>query len=123
MFFEKHLKFIKLNEEFVPFTKMNLSYLLKENYDNGFVRKVYQSPIINYQDLKDGKVRHNVPTRIIYKTKEEYKLITKKLGLMDDFKSGVPRTAYKGIVTFYFKGKMVHLTPDAIWTGYNISWS
>nr|XP_023025074.1 alpha-1,3-mannosyl-glycoprotein 2-beta-N-acetylglucosaminyltransferase-like [Leptinotarsa decemlineata] len=80
MFFEKHLKFIKLNEEFVPFTKMNLSYLLKENYDNGFVRKVYQSPIINYQDLKDGKVRHNVPTRIIYKTKEEYKLITKKVG-------------------------------------------
>ena len=29
LFFEKHLKFIKLNTEFVPFTKMNLSYLLK----------------------------------------------------------------------------------------------
>ncbi|OTF71099.1 alpha-1,3-mannosyl-glycoprotein, partial [Euroglyphus maynei] len=28
LFFEKHLKFIHLNDEFVPFTKMNLSYLL-----------------------------------------------------------------------------------------------
>lgn len=29
LFFEKHLKYIKLNEVFVPFTKMNLSYLTK----------------------------------------------------------------------------------------------
>ena len=29
MFYEKHLKFIKLNEKFVPFTKMDLNYLLK----------------------------------------------------------------------------------------------
>lgn len=29
LFFEKHLKYIKLNEIFVPFTKMNLTYLLK----------------------------------------------------------------------------------------------
>ncbi|KAG5896439.1 hypothetical protein JTB14_022518 [Gonioctena quinquepunctata] len=123
MFFEKHLKFIKLNVEFVPFTKMNLSYLTKDNYDKDFVRKVYQSPLINYQDLKEGNVMHDFPSRIIYKTKEEYKLITKKLGLMDDFKSGVPRTAYRGIVTFYFKGRMVHLTPNETWTGYNIMWS
>ncbi|XP_043279814.1 alpha-1,3-mannosyl-glycoprotein 2-beta-N-acetylglucosaminyltransferase isoform X2 [Venturia canescens] len=29
LFYEKHLKFIKLNEEFVHFTEMNLTYLLK----------------------------------------------------------------------------------------------
>jgi len=29
LYFEKHLKFIKLNEKFVPFTKMDLTYLLK----------------------------------------------------------------------------------------------
>lgn len=31
LFFEKHLKFIKLSEIFVPFTEMDLSYLLKVN--------------------------------------------------------------------------------------------
>lgn len=29
LFFDKYLRYIKLSEEFVPFTKMNLSYLLK----------------------------------------------------------------------------------------------
>ena len=29
LYFEKHLKFIKLNTKFVPFTKMDLSYLEK----------------------------------------------------------------------------------------------
>ena len=29
MFFEKHLKFIHLNDKPVPFTKMDMSYLLR----------------------------------------------------------------------------------------------
>lgn len=29
LFFEKHLKFIKLNDKFVPFTKKDLTYLQK----------------------------------------------------------------------------------------------
>lgn len=123
MFFEKHLKFIKLNEEFVPFTKLNLSYLLKENYDNDFVKKVYQSPVVNYEDLKADKVTFQVPVRVTYRSREDYKRITKKLGLMDDFKSGVPRTAYKGIVTFHYKGKTVHLAPNVNWKGYDVTWS
>ncbi|XP_057656083.1 alpha-1,3-mannosyl-glycoprotein 2-beta-N-acetylglucosaminyltransferase [Diorhabda carinulata] len=123
MFFEKHLKFIKLNEEFVPFTKLNLTYLIKDNYDNDFVKKVYQSPVVKYEDLRMDKVEYDVPVRVTYKTKDEYKTITKKLGLMDDFKSGVPRTAYKGIVTFHYKGRMVHLAPTANWKGYDVAWS
>ncbi|XP_063908346.1 alpha-1,3-mannosyl-glycoprotein 2-beta-N-acetylglucosaminyltransferase [Zophobas morio] len=123
MFYEKHLKYIKLNEKFVPFTKMNLSSLTKDAYDKDFIRDVYQSVIVSYQELKDGKIAHDGPVRIIYRTKEEYKLITKKLGLMDDFKSGVPRTAYKGIVTFHYNGRMVHLAPNLNWKGYDITWS
>ncbi|CAH0551989.1 unnamed protein product [Brassicogethes aeneus] len=123
MFFEKHLKFIKLNEEFVPFSKMNLTYLRKDIYDIDFVKTVYQAPVISYQDLREGKVTKDGPLRIVYRTREEYKLITKKLGLMDDFKSGVPRTAYKGIVTFYYKGHRVHLAPNLNWKGYDPSWS
>ncbi|XP_023726250.1 alpha-1,3-mannosyl-glycoprotein 2-beta-N-acetylglucosaminyltransferase isoform X3 [Cryptotermes secundus] len=32
-FYEKHLKYIKLNEKFVPFTQKNLTYLLKDDFD------------------------------------------------------------------------------------------
>ena len=33
LFFEKHLKYIVLNDKFVPFTVMDLSVLEKEKYD------------------------------------------------------------------------------------------
>ena len=33
LFFEKHLKYIVLNDKFVPFTVMDLSFLEKEKYD------------------------------------------------------------------------------------------
>ncbi|XP_045483317.1 alpha-1,3-mannosyl-glycoprotein 2-beta-N-acetylglucosaminyltransferase [Harmonia axyridis] len=123
LFYEKHLKYIKLNEDFVPFTKMNLTYLLKDNYDEDFINAVYQSAIVTYEDLREGKILSEGPVRVIYRTKEEFKRRSKMLGLMDDFKSGVPRTAYKGIVTFHYKGTMVHLAPNLNWKGYDPSWS
>jgi len=33
--------------------------------------------------------------RVFYKTKKQFMRIAQKLGIMDDFKSGVPRMAYK----------------------------
>lgn len=123
LFYEKHLKYIKLNERFVPFTKQNLSYLLKENYDKDFVDKVYQSAIVTYQELRENKITKDGAVRITYRNREEYKRKSKILGLMDDFKSGVPRTAYKGIVTFHYRNRMVHLAPNVNWKGYDPTWS
>ncbi|XP_031332822.1 alpha-1,3-mannosyl-glycoprotein 2-beta-N-acetylglucosaminyltransferase [Photinus pyralis] len=123
LFFEKHLKYIKLNEVFVPFTKMNLSYLMKDIYDSEFVRTVYQSAVVSYQELKDNAITYDGSVRIIYHTRDVYKRTAKLLGLMDDFKSGVPRTGYKGIVTFNYKGRTVYLTPSLNWKGYDPTWS
>ncbi|XP_067002975.2 alpha-1,3-mannosyl-glycoprotein 2-beta-N-acetylglucosaminyltransferase isoform X2 [Anabrus simplex] len=86
-FFEKHLKFIKLNEKTVPFTQLNLDYLLKDNYDVQFVKQVYESPVITYQELKSGSIVHEGSVRIPYHTKDIYKRTAKMLGLMDDFRS------------------------------------
>ncbi|KAL0102038.1 hypothetical protein PUN28_018529 [Cardiocondyla obscurior] len=86
LFFEKHLKYIKLNEQFVPFTKMNLSYLLKNNYDIAFVNQVYQSTVVSYSELKSGNIVAPGPVRIPYYTRQSFKNTTKLLGLMDDFR-------------------------------------
>ncbi|GJQ76575.1 Mgat1 [Trypoxylus dichotomus] len=123
LFFEKHLKFIKLNDLFVPFTKLDLSYLLKDTYEKEFVQKVYQSPVVSYQELKEDKIIYDGPVRIVYHTKDAFKRSAKMLGLMDDFRSGVPRMAYRGIVTFYYKKRTVHLAPSFNWKGYDLSWS
>ncbi|EEB15549.1 alpha-1,3-mannosyl-glycoprotein 2-beta-N-acetylglucosaminyltransferase, putative [Pediculus humanus corporis] len=123
LFYEKHLKYIKLNNQFVSFTKLNLTYLLKDVYDVNFVKDVYSSPEVSYEDLKNNP---NLPTgsvRLPYYTKDQYKKSAKYIGLMDDFRSGVPRTAYRGVVTFSYKGKRVHLAPHVNWKGYDITWS
>lgn len=123
MFFDKHLKFIKLGEDRVNFTAMDLSYLRKEEYDKAFVEFVYDCPLIEFEELRQGMVKHKRPVRILYRNRDQYKRITKNLGLMDDFKSGVPRTSYRGIVSFYYKGQRVYLAPNLNWKGYDPSWS
>ena len=42
---------------------------------------------------------------------------------MDDFKSGVPRLAYRGIVTFMRGNIRVYLAPNKNWAGYDPKWS
>ncbi|XP_023316464.1 alpha-1,3-mannosyl-glycoprotein 2-beta-N-acetylglucosaminyltransferase isoform X2 [Trichogramma pretiosum] len=124
MFYEKHLRFIKLNEQFVPFTKMNLSYLLRDIYDVDFVDQVYRAPIVSLADLKSNDPRKELPAnevRVPYYSRQQYRTQAKMLGLMDDFKSGVPRTGYRGIVSFHYRGYRVHLAPGSSWTGYDIS--
>lgn len=123
MFYERHLKYIKLNTEFVHFTKMNLTYLLKDNYDINFVNEVYQSTVVSFSELKNGKVVAPGAVRIPYYSRQAYKNTAKQFGLMDDFRSGVPRTGYRGVVTFYYKGRRVHLAPSANWNGYDTTWS
>jgi len=122
LFYEKHLKFIVLNNKFVPFTVLDLSFLEKENYDSGWVKAVYQTPVVNLQDLKDRKVPHKA-VRLTYHTREAYKRIAKALGIMDDFKSGVPRMAYRGIVSFMHNGIRVYLSPNTNWLGYDPKWA
>ena len=42
--------------------------------------------------------RHSA-VRVLYHTKTAFKKAAKALGIMDDFKAGVPRMAYRGVVS------------------------
>lgn len=111
LFFEKHLKYIKLNESPVDFTKLNMSYLLRvsiiiltddnlhvrntliplpqflqENYDNQFMKYVYSCPVVTYEELRRGMITTKDPIRIQYNTREQYVRTAKLLGLMEDLK-------------------------------------
>ncbi|KAG1663098.1 Alpha-1,3-mannosyl-glycoprotein 2-beta-N-acetylglucosaminyltransferase [Nymphon striatum] len=127
LFYEKHLKFMKLNEKKVPFENMDLSYLLKvctlDNYDEKFVKNVYDSKSVSIQELKNNRLVFDGSVRLTYRTKEQYKKAAKTFGLMDDFKSGVPRAGYRGIVSFMHNDVRVYLAPEANWHGYNTAWS
>ncbi|KAF7661044.1 hypothetical protein LDENG_00270460 [Lucifuga dentata] len=118
-FYDKYLRYIKLNSESVPFTKLDLSYLKEETYRKTFEKEVYSAPMVMYEDVKQGQLKGPGPFRLQYSTKDSFKLLAKNLGIMDDLKSGVPRTGYRGVVSFFSRGRRIYLAPPPGWTQYD----
>lgn len=110
-FFDQHLKFIKLNDKVHPFTKTDLSYLLQENYDEKFVGRVHSLPLVTVDQLVDKKV-FATDVQVHYASQKDFDNVAKQLGAITDFKAGVPRMAYKGIVSIMFSGINVHIVPS-----------
>ncbi|XP_026227385.1 alpha-1,3-mannosyl-glycoprotein 2-beta-N-acetylglucosaminyltransferase a [Anabas testudineus] len=122
-FYDKYLRYIKLNTEFVPFTKLDLSYLKEETYRENFIKEVYSAPVVTYEEVTQGQLKGPGPFRLQYSSKNSFKLLAKNLGIMDDLKSGVPRTGYRGTVSFLSRGKRIYLAPPPGWTQYDPTWS
>lgn len=80
------MRYIKLSEKFVPFTKHDLTGLEQKAYDDSFLQMVYACPVVTFDELRRGIVESKGAVRIQYNTKDQYKRTAKLLGLMDDFK-------------------------------------
>lgn len=105
---------IKQNTEFAPFTKMDLSYLHKDNYDKLLKEAIESATVITVEDLLECK-HQNQNLRIIYNDIEDYKRIAKILGIMSDEKEGRPRTSYRMVVPLaYVGGNTLYITPPEI---------
>ncbi|KAI2652690.1 Alpha-1,3-mannosyl-glycoprotein 2-beta-N-acetylglucosaminyltransferase [Labeo rohita] len=123
-FFDQYLRYIKLNTEFVPFTKLDLSYLVREKYDETFEKEVYSAPLVKVEELQQGgSLKGSGPFRVQYSSRDSFKVLARNLGVMDDLKSGVPRAGYRGIVSFISRGRRIYLAPPEGWTKYDTSWS
>ncbi|XP_017294975.1 alpha-1,3-mannosyl-glycoprotein 2-beta-N-acetylglucosaminyltransferase a [Kryptolebias marmoratus] len=122
-FYDKYLRYIKLNTEFVPFTKLDLSYLKEAAYRENFEKEVYGAPVVTYEAVKRGQLTGTGPFRLQYSTKDSFKMLARNLGIMDDLKSGVPRTGYRGVVSFFSRGLRVYLAPPPGWSQYDPTWS
>lgn len=116
-FYSQHLQFIKLNDKFYHFRKKDLSYLLKDEYDDDFHNHVYRIPQVTFGDIQPDKVS-TTSVRVQYEDSSSFVSLAKQFGIMSDLKSGVPRMAYKGVVVFMYKGVRVFLAPPSTWTSY-----
>ena len=117
-FFDEHLKYIKLNDEFYHFTERNLTYLVKDVYDPMFINTVYKSPLVSFEYFHSGQVMPAPSVRVQYESEETFKSLANQLGIMSDIKAGVPRMAYRGVVSFMYKRLRVYLAPPRNWGGY-----
>ncbi|KAH7832947.1 hypothetical protein Vadar_001680 [Vaccinium darrowii] len=102
-FFKQYLEPIKLNDVKVDWKSMNLSYLMEDQYVTHFSGMVKNARPIHGTDavLKVSNIDGDV--RILYKDQEDFERIARQFGIFEEWKDGVPRTAYKGVVVFRYK--------------------
>lgn len=115
-FYSSHLGQIILNKEFVQFTKLDLNYLTKENYDPFFFSLVQNATLI--QDINKILQPNNLlsphsDVKILYHDFPNFASYAQLFGLMNDEKAGIPRTAYYGVVIFYYRDLRVFLVPQS----------
>ena len=109
-FFDQHLKFIVLNDKKFDFLHTDLSYLIKENYDKEFLGKVESLPVYSVDDIVARKNDGQKAVRVNYWTESTFNRVAQRLGVMLDFKAGVPRAGYRGIVTVMYRGIRIYIT-------------
>ena len=119
-FFDKHLKYMKLadtsNDKFISLqTWSNLLQPLrsKDQYNEIIISQVENAHKIQVTQLKSicGGGKNKV--RVEYDSEAGFKSAAKIIGIMSDSKSGVPRTAYLGIVQAkYLNCERVFITPS-----------
>ncbi|PON75240.1 Glycosyl transferase [Parasponia andersonii] len=109
-FYKQYLEPIKLNDILVDWQSMDLSYLTEGKYAKHFADSVKKAKPVNGGDLvlKTSNIAGDV--RIKYEDQSDFERIAREFGIFEEWKDGVPRTAYKGIVVFrYQKPRRVFL--------------
>ena len=105
--------------------------LRKKNFDERLMnrlKKLSRFPAMDVLKLHEKKFNkiagYSKPAvALVYEKKEEFQLAGQKLQIMTDFKSGIPRGAYKGVVSTIYNDTQVYLTPvDPNTHIYNVNW-
>jgi alpha-1,3-mannosyl-glycoprotein beta-1,2-N-acetylglucosaminyltransferase len=119
--YSEFLQTIQLNDHFTAFTKLNLDYLLESNWNQEYVENhVKKAPVTTMNEFSAFIQTHPdvKEVKMVYGSYEEHSTDRDSLGsysrwsgVMNNVKAGVPRTAYKGIVSFWKDGVKVHLVP------------
>ncbi len=121
---------ILLNRQPVNFPSLDLSYLQAQAWDKyyieGHVKKaLHTTPeALDRNRVRDksstgGDPGDNLPLKpvphqeyyIEYDGNSGFERLARWAGVMDNIKANVPRTAYKGVVSFWIGGSKLHLVP------------
>ncbi len=107
----------KLNDEPIRWNAEDLSYLENSLYESEYTKKVMSSKLVrSIDEASDASPGSN--ERIEYKNFSHFSKLAKHLGIMEDEKAMVPRTAYRGIVEVRRGSSLLFLTPKGGFDGY-----
>lgn len=119
--YSEFLTTIKLSSEYVFFTSLDLNYLSSpKSWEDVYFTAIRSArPFSNANALLASlsQLGDKKEVRIAYSSQDgsestSFVSMARRLGAMDNIKAHVPRTAYKGIVSFWHHGVKVHLVPS-----------
>ncbi|KAM0055053.1 putative alpha-1,3-mannosyl-glycoprotein 2-beta-N-acetylglucosaminyltransferase [Helianthus debilis subsp. tardiflorus] len=102
-FFQQYLKPIKLNDVQVDWKSIDLSYLMEDKFVKHFADLLKNAKPLFGNDLVLKTNNVNGDVRIHYTDQSHFENIGRQFGIFEEWKDGVPRTAYKGIVVFRYQ--------------------
>lgn len=111
------LERVKLNERPIRWEMEDLSYLEYSVYKKQYTELVTSSKLVNTLDEAE-QISKTGNVRIEYDNFSHFHELAEKIGIMDDEKAMVPRTAYQGIVEKRQGSNLLFLTPKGGFVGY-----
>ncbi|XP_043711042.1 alpha-1,3-mannosyl-glycoprotein 2-beta-N-acetylglucosaminyltransferase isoform X1 [Telopea speciosissima] len=102
-FFKQYLESIKLNDVHIDWKSMDLSYLMEDKYLRHFADMVSNAKPIHGTDVVLKAYNIDGDVRIPYKDQDEFEHIARQFGIFEEWKDGIPRASYKGVVVFRYQ--------------------
>ncbi|KAG0557639.1 hypothetical protein KC19_11G145500 [Ceratodon purpureus] len=116
-FYYQYLVPIKLNDVLVDWKSKDMDMLSEERFNKELARMIATAmPITNLEaDGLQMVESVNQDVSIEYESQSHFERLARKFGVFEEWKDGIPRTSYKGVVVFRWKHKRVFLTrPDSL---------
>jgi alpha-1,3-mannosyl-glycoprotein beta-1,2-N-acetylglucosaminyltransferase len=64
-------------------------------------------------DNREEYANKNMDLKMFYSTAQDFESIAAKIGVMNELKAGVPRGAYGGVVSFWWKSNRMFIVPQS----------
>jgi alpha-1,3-mannosyl-glycoprotein beta-1,2-N-acetylglucosaminyltransferase len=117
-FYSQYLAPIKLNNVLVDWKSKDLGFLREENFDREFGALIAKAIPIPNREPEALRVLEsfNEDVRLVYENQSHFEELARMFGVFEEWKDGIPRTSYKGVVVFRWKdAKRVFLIrPDSL---------
>jgi alpha-1,3-mannosyl-glycoprotein beta-1,2-N-acetylglucosaminyltransferase len=115
-FFKQYLEPIKMNDVQVDWKSMDLSYLREDKYVKHFSEMIKNAKAVSGADAVLKAYNIDGDVRIKYYDQVDFERIARQFGIFEEWKDGVPRAAYKGVVVFrYQTSRRIFLVgPDSL---------
>lgn len=107
-YFRQYLKPIKVNTLPIDWPSVDLAYLRLERYDTELNATLAAARTL--QTAAQAKEASG-DVKLLYSSERQYKLYARTLRMLPDWKDGVPRGAFRGVVTLHVGDARLFLAP------------